>query len=125
MKKNAVLAWAVLASAYLLVPPASAASAVAVDFEGCVITSRCQPSKVIAIMHLWESARDRGGVRLVASSGLNGYCAIAMGWNPKGYGLIIGAAVGQPTQVEADSLAIEQCLSRGGADPWVIRRWWG
>jgi hypothetical protein len=125
MKKNAVLAWAVLASASLLVLRAGAASAVAVDFEGCVITSRCQPSKVIAIEHVWESARDRGGVRLIASSGIKGYCAIAVAWNPKGYGSIIGAAVGQPTQVEADRLAIEQCLNGGGADPWVIRRWWG
>jgi hypothetical protein len=125
MKNNAALALAMLASASLVVPPAGAASAVAVDFEEYILSSRCQPSKAIAIKHIWLSARDRGGVRVIAASNETGYCAIALGWNPRGYGPIKGAAVGQATQAEADSLAMEQCLARGGADPWVIRRWWG
>ena len=70
----------------------------AVDFEEYVLTSRCQPSNVIAINHIWLSPRDRGGVRLIAASNFTGYCAIAVGWNPRGYGPIKGAAVGQATQ---------------------------
>ena len=83
------------------------------------------PTKEIAINHALTSARQRYGpsVRILASSAVSGYCAIAVAW--KGTGSVTGIALGRRSQAEADRLAIGECLKAAGFDPKVIKRWHG
>jgi hypothetical protein len=69
------------------------------------------------------TARKKYGanVRIIAASGRSGYGAIATAGRANGHGSIIAAALGQPTQAIADSLAIRQVLKGGGVNPQV--RW--
>ena len=117
---------ALLTASGLLAGHAEAASAVAMDARGYLMTSQGQPTKEIAIYNALTSARQRYGVnvRLIAASDADGYCAIAVARNPKG-GSVIAAAIGRRTQAEADSLAIGQCIKGGGVDTTIIRRWRG
>jgi hypothetical protein len=66
-------------------------------------------------------ARNKCGnnVRIIASTDLTGYCAIAAARHPNGYGWIIGVALGRRSATEADALAMEQCIKAGGAKPRV------
>ena len=100
--------------------------AVAMDARGYLMTSQGQPTKEIAIYNALTSARQRYGVnvRLIAASDADGYCAIAVASNPKG-GFVVAAALGRPTQTEADSLATGQCIKGGGVNPQVRWRWHG
>ena len=125
MKRNAFLVLAILTAAGLSAGRAEAASAVAVDDRGYLMTSQGQPTKEIAIYNALTSARQRYGpsVRILASSAVSGYCAIAVA--SKGTGSVTGIALGRRSQAEADSLAIGQCIKGRGADPKVIRRWHG
>lgn len=59
-----------------------------------------------------------GPFRILASTDLTGYCAIATARHPNG-NLVIGVALGRRSPTEADTLAIEQCLKAGGLRPQV------
>jgi hypothetical protein len=128
MKRNAFLALAFLTAAGLSAGRADAASAVAMDDHGHLVHSKGQRTREIAIYNALEGARQLYGadanVRLIASSDVTGYCAIAVAGNPKG-GWLVAAALGQRTQTEADSLATGQCIKGGGVNPQVRWRWHG
>jgi hypothetical protein len=127
MKRNALLALAFLTAAGLLAGRAEAASAVAIDGRGYLMTSQGQPAKEIAIQHALTSARQRYGpnVRILASSALSGYCAIAVAWRANGQGGFVAVSLANPSQAEADKRAIANCLKAGGVNPRVTKRWYG
>jgi hypothetical protein len=58
-------------------------------------------------------------VRILASSDVAGYGAIAVARHPNGHGSIIGVALGMRSPTEADTLAIKRCLKAGGLHPQV------
>ena len=128
MKRNALLVLAILTAAGLSAGRADAASAVAMDDHGHLVHSKGQRTREIAIYNTLEGARQLYGadanVKLIASSDVTGYCAIAVAGNPKG-GWLVAAALGQRTQTEADSLATGQCIKGGGVNPQVRWRWHG
>ena len=57
--------------------------------------------------------------RIIASSDVTGYGAIAVALLPNGRGTTIGVALGRRSATEADSLAIAQCIKAGGTNPRV------
>jgi len=59
-----------------------------------------------------------GPFRILASTDLTGYCAIATARHPNG-NLVIWVALGRKLPTEADAIAMEQCLKAGGWWPQV------
>jgi hypothetical protein len=129
MKTNALLALALLTAAGLLTGRAEAASAVAIDDHGHLVHSKGQPTREIAIEHVVDGARQLYGphanVRLIASSDVTGYCAIAVASKVNGHGYLVGVSLAKRSQAEADNMAITHCLKAGGVDPKVKWRWHG
>jgi hypothetical protein len=126
MKTSALLRLALVTMAVVAVQNAKAASAVVMEQRhGHLITSYGQPSREIAKEHALETARQRYGanVRLIASSDVTGYGAIAVA--RKGNSSVIGAALGRPSRADAERRAIEVCLKGGGTDPKVRWEWHG
>lgn len=117
MKRNALLC---LALAALITQEANAGSAVAHDPAGHTVYSFGGPEKLAREQAL-EISRHRGwlNARIIASSDTIGYGAIAVA--RKGTGSVVGVSIGKRSMAEADTLAMEQCLKRGGTDPKV--RW--
>ena len=73
-----------------------------------------------------EVARRKYGpdVRILASSDVTGYGAIAVAHPANGRGSIIGVALGMRSATEANTVAIEKCLKAGGVNPqvkWAFR----
>jgi hypothetical protein len=60
-------------------------------------------------------------VRIIASTNVTGYGAIAVARHPNGFGWIIGVSLGNRSAAEADTLAIDHCRKAGGIKPRV--RW--
>ena len=126
MNKSALLRLALVTMALMAVQNVNAASAVVMEQRhGHLITSYGQPSKEIAKEHALETAHQRYGVnvRLIASSDVTGYGAIAVA--RKGDSSVIGAALGRPSRADAERQAIEICLRGGGIDPKVRWEWHG
>jgi len=123
---NALPALAVAAAALVALERAGAASAVAMDGHGHLITSRGQRSKVVATQHALTTAHQPYGVdvRLLAASEGYDYCSIAVAAH-RGGGVVIGVALGKRSGTEADALAIERCLKAGGTNPKVRSGWYG
>jgi hypothetical protein len=117
MRRNVLLG---LALAALITQNVKAGSAVAVDPAGHIVHSFGGPEK-LARERVLEISRYRGWVnaKIIASSDTIGYGAIAVA--RKGTGSVVGVSIGKRSMAEADTLAMEQCLKRGGTDPKV--RW--
>ena len=102
----------------LAIQNAKAGSAVASDDKGHLISffgCGVEEAKRRAL----EIARSRYGekVRLLTFTGIVGYGAIAVA--TKGTGSVVGIALGRLSPLEAEHLAIQQCVQRGGINPKV------
>jgi hypothetical protein len=99
---------------------ADAGSAVALAPHNHLATSYGGPIEIVK-QKVLDVARRRYGAtaRIIASSDVTGYGAIAVALLPNGRGTIIGVALGRRSATEADSLAIEQCIKGGGTNPRV------
>ena len=127
MKRGARMRLAVLLGLVALAAlSASAGSAVAWDGHGHVFSS-VGYSVNVAKQRALEIARSRYGnnVRLVAYCDVAGYGAIAVGRNGRGSGSVIGVTLGRASTLEAQHLAMENCVNAGGIDPKVIRTFKG
>ena len=62
-----------------------------------------------------------GHFRILASSDVTGYGAIAVALHPNGHDSLIGIALGRRSATEADTLALQQCVKAGGTHAKV--RW--
>jgi hypothetical protein len=104
---------------------ANAGSAVALAPHNQLVTSYGHPKEIAKQRALDEARRKYGAnVRILASTDITGYGAIAIARHPNGYGWIMGVALGKRSATEADTLALEQCLKAGGTHPevkWAFR----
>jgi hypothetical protein len=124
MRRSALFRLALVSICVVTTQSANAGSAVAFAGHGHLVTSYGHP-KAVAIRRALETARRLYGadVRLIASSDITGYGAVAVA--PKGKGSVIGAALGRPSRADAEHRAIEVCLKGGGTDPKVRWEWHG
>jgi hypothetical protein len=125
MKRSALFRLALVSMAVVAIQNANSGSAVAHDPHGHTVYSKGQPTKAIAIQHALETARSRGwaDARIIAASGVTGYCAIAVA--SKGNGSVLGAVLGRPSRADAERRAMEICLKGGGINPKVRCEWYG
>jgi hypothetical protein len=123
MNRSMLFQLALVGLTVLALQRANAASAVVTDGHGHLTTSAGQVSEELAKYDALTTARQKFGanVWVIASSGRNGYGAIATADRANGHGSLVAAALGQPSQAIADSLAIRQVLKGGGVNPHV--RW--
>ena len=127
MKAGARMRLAVLLGLVALAAlSASAGSAVAWDGHGHVVSYHGYPVDEAKRLAL-ETARSRYGnkVKLVAYCDVAGYGAIAVGRNEHGSGSVVGVTLGRTSALEAQNLAMENCLNAGGIGPRVIRTFKG
>jgi hypothetical protein len=124
MKTSTLYGLALVCIAVIAIQRDNAASAVAIGSNG-YLSSAARSSLEDAKQRALEICRSHGGidVRLVASSAVAGYCAIAVG--RKGNCVVYGIALGKRSATEADTVAIELCLKAGGLDPKVKYGWQG
>ena len=123
MKRSARMRLAVLLGLVALAAQsASAGSAVAWDGHGHLVSYHGYPVDEAKRLAL-ETARNRYGnkVKLVAYCDVAGYGAIAAGRNGRGSGSVIGVTLGRASALEAQNLAIENCLNAGGINPKILR----
>jgi hypothetical protein len=99
-------------------------SAVAWDGHGHMVYSWGHPEKEARDRAL-SLCRQRYGnaARILSSSDLTGFCAIAVA--RKGIGSVVAASLGRRSATEAEMLAIKKCLKAGGTNPRVKRGWYG
>jgi hypothetical protein len=126
VKPSRLLRLALAAAALVAIERAGAASAVATDGHGHLVTSAGQVTEELAKYDALTTARRKFGasVWVIASSRRTGYGAIATADRANGQGSFVAAALGQPSQAIADSLAIRQVIKWGGVNPevrWRIR----
>ena len=127
MKRGARMRLAVLLGLVALAAQsASAGSAVVWDGHGHVVSYHGYPVDEAKRLAL-ETARSRYGnkVKLVAYCDVAGYGAIAVGRNEHGSGSVVGVTLGRTSALEAQNLAMENCLNAGGIGPRVIRTFKG
>ena len=124
MKRSAILL--LVAVAVLMARNASAGSAVASDGHGHLVSSVGYSVK-IAKERALEIAHRRYGnnVKLLASSDVIGYGAIAVARNGNGSGSIIGVTLGRASALEAENRSIEKCVKAGGTNPRIVQRFKG
>jgi len=117
--EKGLLILALLAAALVAVDRAGAASAVATDGHGYLVTSAGQRSLELAKYNALTTARKKYGtnVHLLASTGRSGYGAIVFAWRANGRCSFITVSLGYPSQAEADRTAIASSLKAGGV-PW-------
>ena len=103
---------------------ASAGSAVAWDGHGHMVYSWGHPEKEARDRAL-TLCRQRYGndARILSSSDLTGYCAIAVA--RKGAGSVVAASLGRRSASESEMLAKEKCLKAGGTNPRIKWGWYG
>jgi hypothetical protein len=126
VKPSRLLRLALAAAALVAIERAGAASAVATDGHGHLVTSAGQVTEELAKYDALSTARKKYGanVRLIASSGRSGYGAIVVAGRANGQGSFTTVSLGYPNQAEADRRAIAQSLKAGGVNPevrWRIR----
>ena len=98
---------------------ANAGSAVAWDHHGHMFYTYGESQKQ-AEEHVLNLSRKRGLVaKLIGSTDVVGYGAIAVA--SRGRGSVIGISLGRPSPADAENRAIEKCLRAGGVNPKV--RW--
>jgi hypothetical protein len=103
---------------------ATGGSAVAWDGHGHMVYSWGHPEKQAKIRAL-TFCRQRYGTeaKILASSDLTGYCAIAVA--RKGRGSVFAASLGRRSATESQMLAIKKCLKAGGTNPRIKSGWYG
>ena len=120
MKKSSLATLILVGLVGLILKDAKAGAAVALGPNNEIFTSGGHPREVAKENALAMARRKCGAnVRIIASTDLTGYCAVAAARHPNGYGWIIGVALGRRSATEADTLAVEQCLKAGGTKPRV------
>jgi hypothetical protein len=124
MKRNSFFQLFLLSLVVLAAQNAKTGSAVVWDGHGHVVSyhgSRVDEAtrRALELAH----SHFGGEFRLLASTDLNGYGAVAIA--AKGTGTVIGVALGKRSATEADALAIDHCLKAGGTAPKVIKAWKG
>jgi hypothetical protein len=122
MTKNRIFTFALLGLAVLRLQSASAGSAVATDSHGHNIYVCGRPEAICKQMALTE-ARRRGWAneKIIASSDIPGFGAIATARHPNGYGSMIGVALGMRSAKEAHTVASKECVQAGGTN--VLVKW--
>jgi hypothetical protein len=121
MKRSAVF---LLGMGMMMAQNSDAASAVAHGSNGYLVASVGEPLELTKQRAISICRRNGGvNVRIIASTDLFGYGAIAVA--AKGTGSVIGVALGKGSASEADALAKDHCLKAGGTAPKVIRAWKG
>jgi hypothetical protein len=125
MKKGAKIRLiGLLGLAALAVQNASGGSAVVWDGHGHVVSYHGSREDEAARRALELAHSHFGGqFRLLASTDLDGYGAVAIA--AKGTGTVIGVALGKRSATEANALAIDHCLKAGGIAPKVVKAWKG
>jgi hypothetical protein len=124
MKSSAI--FLLVGMAVLAAQNSRAGSAVAWDGHGHLVSS-VGYSVNIAKERALEIAHRRYGnnVRLLASSDVVGYGAIAVARNGTGSGSIIGVTLGRASALEAENRSIEKCVKAGGTNPKIVRTFRG
>jgi hypothetical protein len=120
LKRIALFLLASIGLASIAIEPANAGSAVALGPHNQLDAAYGGPvarekERALAAAHRRYGS---GPFRILASTDLTGYCAIATARHPNG-NIVIGVALGRRSPTEADTLAIEQCLKAGGVNPQV------
>ena len=127
MKRGARMRLAVLLGLVALAAQsAGAGSAIAWDGHGHLVSYHGYPVDEAKRLAL-ATARSRYGnkVKLVAYCAATGYGAIAVGRNEHGSGSVVGVTLGRASALEAENLAMENCLNAGGIHPKLIRTFKG
>jgi hypothetical protein len=124
MKTRPLLVSLLLSLGTFLSHSAIAGSAVAWDGRGHIVYSWGHPEEEARYRAL-AFCRQRYGTdaRILASSALTGFCAIAVA--RKGSGSVLGASLGRRSASESELLAIKKCLKAGGINPRIKRGWYG
>jgi hypothetical protein len=122
MKHSVIFRCALVGLTCFGVQHVKAGSAVALADPGHIISEYGHP-EAASIDSALAFARQRYGmhVRIIASSDVTGYGAIAVALHPNGHGTLIGVALGQPSATQADALAVAKCVKAGGTHARV--RW--
>jgi hypothetical protein len=124
MKKRVFLCFFLFGLAAVSVHSASGGSAVAWDGHGHMVFSWGHPEKEARDRALAFCRRLYGGdARILASSDLTGFCAVAVA--RKGTGSVFAASLGRRSATESEMLAIKKCLKAGGSSPRIKRGWYG
>ena len=126
MKNNALFLLALVAMNVGAMQTAHAGSAVAIQNNHANLATAYGGPVEREKARALDTARRLYGndVRILASSDVTGYGAIAVARHPNGRGSIIGVALGMRSATEADTLAIQKCLKAGGINPqvkWAFR----
>jgi len=120
MKMTILFRLALLGFATVTLYSANAASAVALGPDNQMVASYGHTREIAKQRALDQARRQYGdNVRILASSDVTGYCAIAKARHPNG-NWIIGVSLGNASATQADTLAMELCLKAGGRHPQVI-----
>jgi hypothetical protein len=95
----------------------NAGSAVAWDGDRHLVTSFGHPVEVAKARALAD-ARFNGwaNAKIIGSSDVTGYGAVAVARHPNGVGALIGVSLGNRSQSQATAKAIELCRKAGGTD---------
>jgi len=121
MKKTILFRLALLAFGTVALCSAHGGSAVAIAPHNQMVTSYGHTREIAKQRALEEARRKYGdNVRILASSDVTGYCAIAKARHPKG-NWVIGVSLGNPSATQANTLAMKWCVQAGGKNPRVIR----
>lgn len=122
MKKSGRFGFVVLGFTVLALHNANAGSAVAWDGHSNLSTAYGGPVQREKERAL-ETARRKGwaNARIIASTDISGYGAIAIARHPNGFGSTIGVSLGKRSATEAYMTAIDQCRKAGGTHAQV--RW--
>jgi hypothetical protein len=121
MKKGALFRLILIGYGTFAFQSALAGSAVVLAPHNQMVTSYGH-SREVAKQRALEEARRKYGddVRILASSDVTGYCAIAKARHPNG-NWVIGVSLGNPSATQATTLAMKWCVQAGGKNPRVIR----
>jgi hypothetical protein len=124
MKSCILLRFFLLYVVAILAHSANAGSAVAYDSHGHMVYSWGHPEKEAEAKAL-AYCRQRYGseAKILASSDLTGYCAIAVA--RKGAGSVFAASLGRRSATESQIIAIKKCLRAGGTNPRIKSGWYG
>jgi hypothetical protein len=97
----------------------NAGSAVAWDQHGHMFYTYGESRNKAEEHVLYLCRKARSNAKLIGSTDVIGYGAIAVA--RRGTGSIIGISLGRPSPADAENRAIEKCLRAGGVNPKV--RW--
>jgi len=99
---------------------ANAGSVVVWDGGRHVGTSFGHPVEIAKERALADARRNGWeNVRIIGSSDVTGYGAIAVARHPNGVGALIGVSLGNPSKTKAVAMAINLCKRAGGTEARV------